>query len=258
MKYLTLLNSLIFLISAMLLSGCGGSDSNVNALPNVEDFQVRQDLHVFDFVYGGTDYSVSHLVAYSNLSNKRELNLEHWLYATSSRSNYSYHFDKLNEQVLTISLLDRNTQLVQQEMQITANADKPYWVFAFGDISSNWYSLYSVGRPNFVKSNQTVPLFVINASIPGSSSLSDIYLNGELVIDGLSNQTLSQELAIPKELETLSLEVKNDGEVVSGCNVTQLSNNLSAQDEQIEWRDGAWLIVFSPDQRCYLKLIDWQ
>ncbi|MCL9776897.1 hypothetical protein [Vibrio methylphosphonaticus] len=250
----------VLLTTSLFLYGCGGgsSDGGVNVTPDIDGFKVRQDLHVFDYVYGGSDFSVAHVIAYSNENHQQTLTEPHILFSSSARSTISYYFNTLNNQEITIALLDRNTQLVKASTQIIADAEQPYWVFAFGDSSTNNYSLYTVPRPVVTQSEQTVPVFVIDASTPNQHTASDLYLNGTQIIQGLEGKTLSQPLTVPKHAGSLTLELKREGQLSIQCLNVQATNYQAIDDTYVNWQESAWLIVFSADRHCHIKPINWQ
>ena len=259
MSYFRLFHTFSLFITSLFLYGCGGggSEGEISVTPDINGFMVQQDLRVFDYVYGGSALSVSHVIAYSNGNSQQALTKPHILFGSSTRSNLPYYFDTLHDQKITIALFDRNTEVLKEKTQIDANADKPYWVFAFGDSNTDNYSLYTVQRPIVTEAEQTVPVFVIDASSPNQVTTSDIYLNGSRIIQGLEGKTLSQPLTMPKYTGGLTLELKREGQPNIQCLDIQSSYYQASDNTYVSWEDSAWLIVFSPDEHCHMKPINW-
>ncbi|MGR5276585.1 hypothetical protein ACPV5J_07895 [Vibrio rotiferianus] len=260
MSYFRLFHTFSLVTISLFLYGCGGegSEGENSVTPDINGFMVQQDLRVFDYVYGGSSLSVSHVIAFSNDNSQQALTKPHILFGSSTRSNLPYYFETLHDQKITIALYDRNTEVLKEKTQIDANADKPYWVFAFGDSNTDNYSLYTVQRPIITETEQTVPLFVIDASSPNQVTTSDIYLNGSRFIQGLEGKTLSQPLFVPKQAGSLTLELKREGQLSIQCLNVQSTNYQAIDNTYVNWEDSAWLIVFSPNSECHLKPINWQ
>ncbi|WEM41236.1 hypothetical protein PTW35_11385 [Photobacterium sp. DA100] len=256
MKKTDVIYYLLVLITGLMVSGCGGGSSGATSTAAISHFQARQDIHAFDFVYGGSDYAVVDIIASGGENDEHGLSQGHLLYGTSERSQHLYQFDQRHEQNLTISLRDRNTRLILQDTQIALRSDTPYWVFAFGNTLTDRYSLYAVERPSTVRANNNVPLFVIDASSPNSRLRSDVYLNGHAIIEGLSSQTLSPPLSLPSDVASFSIELRSTDETSQRC--IDIEPNHQDKEHQMQWNDSAWILVFTPDNHCYLQPVFWE
>ncbi|WP_394199851.1 hypothetical protein [Shewanella waksmanii] len=251
---------LLLLSLSVLASACGsgGSDNSPKTTSPIKTASIKQNIRVFDFVYGGSDYSTVHFAAYSNSENKHMLTPDFWLFGSSSSSQYHYEFKPAVSKQVTVELIDRNTQVVHQQVKIPANETQAYWVFAFGNTLNSDYTLYSVPRPKLSKTKDTVPLYLIDALTPDFHSQSDIYLNGKRVVSDLNSTVLSKPLILSTQQSLINIEVQRQGKVIHRCSDIQPSPNSLAEYEQQQWHETPWILVFAPDQRCYLYPVDLQ
>lgn len=237
----------------LLLSACGGEESPSSS-PITYKTQM-QEFQTFDYVYGGSEMAVVDVKAETALTSKQPLLVDHLFYGSSMRGTREYVFHHSAKKVIDILLYDRNLQQEQEKVEIVADSAHQYWIFAFGNVKKNDYSLYIVEKPNWQRKQDKVMLNIIYAPMAGDNKKLDVLLNGERVATQLPSRWLSPTIPLDDDLSSLAFSVNlPDGETKHCTTISPVHHD---EENRVKWKDSNWLLVFTEVERdCHLHPVN--
>lgn len=253
MSILRLLSSSTLLVTISALIGCGGHSSQTS--PATPTAYASMTIRAFDFVYDKSDLATTDIVAREQSGQTHDLLKDHALYRSSSRSKATFAILDDGTAPVTVALIARNSQYELDQIQIEVEEGAYYWIFAFGDSMSEAYSLFAQRRPEIQRVDGLVPLFIVNTNDSHGGQATSINLDQQGSLVELTPLSLSEQINLPMDLDDLAIEVKHNNEVSVMCDNLLTRNRHIYEEQPVEWKDGAWLIVVAPEGQCHLVLI---
>ncbi|MGF1774075.1 hypothetical protein L4C42_17410 [Vibrio wakamikoensis] len=252
MKLFNYIPHSLFIFALGSLYGCGNSTPQINEPEIMTTSSMK--IRTFDLIQNHSGFAIHDVVAQTHSQHKYHLLKDHVLSHSSllTTVHFSEPIDSLHP--FTISLLDRNLQIKRASTQIDIVDDAFYWVFAIGDVSASQYSLYAMTRPDITPVDDSVPLFIVDTTLPQHSMAQLKVTDSDLSLQTLLLDSPTQ-INLPKDIGDFSIEIKH-----SESNTILCENLLSKythlyREEVIHWQDGQWLVVVSGNEQCSLHLI---
>ncbi|MGR5500583.1 hypothetical protein ACQKP3_07655 [Vibrio sp. DNB22_10_4] len=252
MKLFNYIPRSLFIFALGSLYGCGNSTPQINEPEIMTTSSMK--IRTFDLIQNHSGFAIHDVVAQTHSEHEYHLLKNHALSHSSLLTNVHVNEAIDSHHPLTIDLLDRNLQVKRASTQVDIVDDAIYWVFAIGDVSASQYSLYAMTKPDITPVDDSVPLFIVDTTLPKHSMAQLKVTDSEL-----SQQTLlldsPKQINLPKDIGDFSIEVKH-----SESNSILCENLLSKythlyREEEIHWQDGQWLVVVSGHEHCSLLLI---
>ncbi|GMQ48141.1 hypothetical protein [Vibrio sp. 10N] len=252
MKLLNCIPHSLFILAMVSLYGCGSSTPQINdpEIMTTSSMKIR----TFDLIQNHSGFAIHDVIAQTHSQHEYHLLKNHALSHSSQLTTVHFNEPTDLHYPLAIDLLDRNLQVKRTSTQINIANDAFYWVFAIGDVTTGQYSLYAMTKPEITPVDDSVPLFIVDTTLPQHSMAQLKVTNNDL-----SQQTLlldaPTQINLPMDIDDFSIEVKQ-----SESNTIRCENLLSKythlyREEVIHWQDGQWLVVVSGDEKCSLHLI---
>ncbi|MBY5997119.1 hypothetical protein [Ferrimonas balearica] len=242
---------ILFALVASGIYGCGG-ESGKESLTTQTPYQNKAtlDIRIFDFIYDGTDYSISDYYAFDNANHRYSLSVGHLLYGTSERTNWRYGSGRESITKLSVASIDRNTKDVLVESLIDVDGEKQTWIFAVGNKLAGRYRLFSTDKPEVQPAEGMVPLFLIDARDPAATEPLDVIINGQTVLSNLDPLTLSPQINVAYDEHLVNVLIARNDLIVFPCLGVDISQDGASTGKSAQAR----VLILAPDQRCYVKL----